>query len=336
MIKTYKLSIIVPVYNVAFYLEECINSLLEQQCDSYEIIIINDGSTDGSLKICQKYDKYDNIQVINQENKGLSETRNIGIQKSKGDYILFVDSDDFIAPYVLDKLLYSITSSTPDVVFLRAMKLFPDGSTVPLDEIMDRSFIFNNSKDNVLSYIATLKKYPGSACTKLVRRSLLVDHKIYFPAGRYHEDLYWTLALLLHATSFDSLDDIYYYYRQQRPYSITSSVTEEKYIDSCNLIPYSLSLITAKEDNRRYENVIFSLMGYHLGILIYQIGFLPNTIQSKYIPFIKQHKYLLKYRTDFKSKIAYLIVSFFGVRTTAKIASFYHHTKYRFTSKDRS
>lgn len=92
-----KVSIVIPVYNVESYLEECMESVINQSLDDIEIICINDGSTDSSLKILERYEsKYNNIIVINQENKGLSASRNIGIRKARGKYIYFLDSDDFI------------------------------------------------------------------------------------------------------------------------------------------------------------------------------------------------------------------------------------------------
>ena len=92
-----KVSIVIPVYNVEKYLEECIESAIKQSLNDIEIICINDGSTDSSLEILKKYEKkYSNIIVISQENKGLSASRNVGIRKAKGKYIYFLDSDDFI------------------------------------------------------------------------------------------------------------------------------------------------------------------------------------------------------------------------------------------------
>ena len=100
-----KFSIIVPVYNVESYLAKCLDSILCQSYKDYEIIAINDGSTDNSSKILKEYvDKYDNIIVINQENQGLSQARNNGVKEAKGEYIIFADSDDFIEKDLLKKI----------------------------------------------------------------------------------------------------------------------------------------------------------------------------------------------------------------------------------------
>lgn len=322
----YKLSIIVPVYNVVDYFDECMNSLLNQDCNSYEIIIIDDGSTDGSALLCNKYIDYNNIKVIHQINKGTSEARNLGIMEAQGEYILFVDSDDYISTNILSKLLNQIYLSTPDVVFLIALKVFPDGTTKLVDEVINRSYIKNKSQQDVINYLATLKKYPGSACTKLVRKNFIIENKIYFPPGKYYEDLYWTLQILLHASKFDYFDEVYYYYRQKRHNSITSSITEDKFIDSCSLIPYATSLSSSLE-NTKSINAINSFMGYHLGILIYQIGFLPREVQLKYYKFIKDYKYLLSYRNDFKTFCARNLLNLFGIRLTSRLATLYYRIK---------
>ena len=104
-----KFSIIVPVYNVEKYIKKCINSILNQTYKNYEIIIINDGSTDKSKKILESYKNIDNIKIINQTNKGLSVARNIGIKNASGDYLLFVDSDDYIDNDLLENLNKNIT-----------------------------------------------------------------------------------------------------------------------------------------------------------------------------------------------------------------------------------
>ena len=114
-----KLSIIVPVYNVADYLPKCLDSLLAQDLpqNEYEIIVVNDGSTDNSGNIAQQYaDKYANITLINQANQGLSGARNTGIKCAKGDYIQFVDSDDYVDIHLFERLQHIIEQYDPDII----------------------------------------------------------------------------------------------------------------------------------------------------------------------------------------------------------------------------
>ena len=120
-------SIIVPVYNTEPYLVRCLDSLLAQSCDLYEIICIDDGSTDGSLKILQKYAaKHKNIRLITQSNSGVSSARNAGIEAAKGKYVMFVDSDDFVEPDMIETLYTYMQNNMPDWLLfqLRLYDLF--------------------------------------------------------------------------------------------------------------------------------------------------------------------------------------------------------------------
>jgi len=110
------ISIIVPIYNVEIYLEKCLNSIINQTYKNIEILLINDGSSDNSLRICKKYQKKDKrIVLINKKNGGLSSARNAGIDKASGNYLLFIDSDDYIEIDMIEKLYNNIKSNNADI-----------------------------------------------------------------------------------------------------------------------------------------------------------------------------------------------------------------------------
>ena len=112
-----KLSIIIPIYDVESYLKRCLDSIVNQNSNNIEVIMINDGSTDNGPIIAEQYSRqYENFYLINQENKGLSGARNTGISASKGDYLWFVDSDDYIANDAVDKILDAIEVSNADII----------------------------------------------------------------------------------------------------------------------------------------------------------------------------------------------------------------------------
>lgn len=111
-----KISIVVPIYNAEKYLERCIQSILVQTYSDFEVLLINDGSKDNSIKICQQYEKKDNrIKVIDKKNEGVSQTRNQGIKIARGKYIQFIDSDDFIEPNMLEEMLEKAEKEEVDV-----------------------------------------------------------------------------------------------------------------------------------------------------------------------------------------------------------------------------
>lgn len=318
-------SIIVSVYNVEQYLVQCVESILIQSFKSYEIILVNDGSTDGSPSICDKYSiKYRNIKTIHKDNGGVSDARNVGIQQAIGDYILFIDSDDFIAENSLQIITNTIAEKPDvDVVFLKAIKYFEDGRKIPLGDGYIKSNITSKSQREVFQHIATLPKYPGSSCTKLVRRNIIVGNNLYYEKGRTAEDLDWCMQLFLKAKSFNFCDFNYYFYRQQRQGSITNSVTLKKVED----LLYVIKKWTKQAQND-FElsdicDFIYSCAAYEY------LVFLPLYAQLKLNEKLSIKKevnslsWLLQYRSDKRTMSVKLFLKVFGIDFTSSLLRLY-------------
>lgn len=225
-----RFSIIVPVYNTLKYLEQCVNSVLAQVDSDYQLILVDDGSTDGSDALCDKLAK-DNqcIKVIHQTNAGLSVARNIGIAEAQGDWILFLDSDDF---YTQNDFLYKLAKASPaDVICFNyarytnslAAPLISYSGILPID-IGDR-------KKTLVQYGA----YTSSACLKAVRRELICKEGLTFEKGVLSEDIEWNAKLLCVAQTIDFVPELCYAYRV-RPGSITRSVSPKHVQDLCSII----------------------------------------------------------------------------------------------------
>lgn len=223
-----KLSIIVPVYNVADYLAKCLDSLLAQDLpqNEYEIIVVNDGSTDNSGEIAQQYaEKYANITLINQGNQGLSGARNTGIKHSKGNYIQFVDSDDYLEVNVLGTLMNQIYKEDLDVLRFDYQNV----------RISDKQYeVFQPYKfphqvdtlHNVVdgeTYMNERMGYACYACQFVIRHELTGT----FKPGIYFEDTEWLPRMLLSAKRVNSSPLIVYNYLM-REGSITNAVNIEK------------------------------------------------------------------------------------------------------------
>ena len=217
-----KFSIIVPVYNVADYLEKCVDSLLAQDCADAEIILVDDGSTDGKCPaLCDRLasEHPRQIRVIHQENGGLGAARNSGIEAARGDYLLFVDSDDWLAPNTLEALSQAVDRWHADMYCFSFRYVTEDGSetpaeprTAPVDGI-----------PTTLTRTPELLLDPPMACTRLCKRSLFVDHNIRFPGRVWYEDLCTTPKLLLEAASVVQLEGDYYRYLQREGSIMRSS-----------------------------------------------------------------------------------------------------------------
>lgn len=227
-----KLSIIIPVYNTEEYLPRCLNSCLEQDlpANEYEIIAINDGSSDNSLQILNAYAlKYPNIRVINQENRGLGATRNRGLNLAIGEYIWFVDSDD----WVLENCLLDIYENCKDVDILET----------------DRAYLY---KDHVLFNIAKWTGVPGY----IFNREFLIKNKLIFRENIYFEDSEFTPRVLyLSNKTVLYKKAIYYYY--QRTGSIVHSESKKHCTDLILIIKSLYTFIIKHTDNLKDKQILY-------------------------------------------------------------------------------
>ena len=184
------ISVVIPVYNVEQYLPKCIESIMNQTYKNLEIILVNDGSTDGSQKICEEYKSIDNrIKIINKENGGLSDARNVGIDNSSGNYITFIDSDDYIDDDYVYTLYKSLISYNADMSIASHKIIYPKRI---IDKATDEKFCANSKK--VLEKILYDEGIDLSAWGKLYKKSLF--NNIKFPKGRLFEDSATTYRLI--------------------------------------------------------------------------------------------------------------------------------------------
>lgn len=203
------ISIIVPIYNVEKYLDECLKSLINQTYKNIEILLVNDGSTDNSREICEKYFQHDNrIKIIDKANGGLSDARNVGIEHASGEYLTFVDSDDVVDTTFCERLLDVISTHQADVATCSVV-LFAD--KIPHRDVISENMIYR--KDEII--LAYLKgNIRPTAWGKLYRRKLF--NELRYPVGRTTEDVYVIVELLLKADIVVTGAKTNLYYRQRR------------------------------------------------------------------------------------------------------------------------
>jgi glycosyltransferase involved in cell wall biosynthesis len=210
------ISVIVPIYNVEIYLEKCLNSIINQTYKNLEIILIDDGSPDNCGKICDEYAKKDKrIKVIHKPNGGLSDARNTGLDIAKGEYIAFVDSDDYIAEEMCEELLDIAQKEEADIVVCGVYDVRKEGITV-----FDRNLNVSD-KDTILYQIFT-DYYPSYSWNKFFKAHLFSE--IRFPHIKF-EDLFIMPTLILAAQKISFTPKAYYYYNRTNENSITSFLT---------------------------------------------------------------------------------------------------------------
>ena len=285
-----KLSIIVPVYNVADYLAKCLDSLLAQDLpqNEYEIIVVNDGSTDNSGDIAQQYaDKYANITLINQANQGLSGARNAGIKHAKGDYIQFVDSDDYLEANVLGELMEQVEKDELDVLRFN------------YENVNDNDEIINPNKDpknfvdfsnQVVDGLTFLNQRLGPACYAvqfIIKKNLLIENNIIFKSGIYFEDTEWTPRMLLKAGRVASTSAVAYYYLVRE-----GSITKAVNIDKQRKVLNDMILLIQSMREQYYQNTdVIWYLSMIAGTVLSTIGYIAANFYDEhraYLGWIKE------------------------------------------------
>ena len=226
------ISVIIPVYNVEKYLMRCVDSVINQTYKNLEIILVNDGSTDSSGILCDELAKNDDrIKVIHKENGGLSDARNTGEQESKGDYIIYIDSDDYVHVDMISSLYEQIRYENADVSICGVMNVYVNSQN---PQCNDTEQYFVCEKKEFLKEYLIGERIPGSICNKLLKRS--VANRLKFPVGKIYEDAFYHYDLISIAEKFVVNTKPYYYY-YHRDGSITTKSFKNKdlaYIDIYN------------------------------------------------------------------------------------------------------
>lgn len=242
-----KYSFIVPVYNTEKYLKKCLDSLVNQTYKDFEIIVVNDGSTDKSSSIISKYQKkYKNIIVIDKENEGLSMARNRGVQKSSGKYIIFVDSDD----YVSNKLLEEVDKKIDDSDILRFQIATEDEEYTKINEYHEEGFESMCGYD-AFKYLSSYHFVEPAWCY-VIRKNYYIENKFSFKKGVYHEDFGLVPYVIYKARKVKSIDFIGYYYIQRNG-SIMNNNDYKKTVKKAfdMLEQYKTMRLFAKNINRK-------------------------------------------------------------------------------------
>lgn len=221
--KSPKISVIIPTYNVERYVEECIESVLNQSYENIEIIVIDDGSTDTTPYLLKKF-KNSLSLTLNSDNQGQGEVRNEGIEKASGGYILFVDSDDFIESTTAEKLVQAFEKTKAQLIRFNG-KAFQENMNPTLKQNQyDFSSILEENKVYIGSELLEVnrKSFSASPCLYAVKKDVLTNKNIKFPQGFIHEDDVFTTHLFTEAESMTYLNEALYH----RRYRVSSTMTE--------------------------------------------------------------------------------------------------------------
>lgn len=281
------LSIIIPVYNVERYIHQCIKSVINQSYTTIEIILVNDGSTDSSGAICDEYLVLDQrIKVIHQKNGGLSAARNTGLANANGEYVWFVDSDDWIDEKSVSILNACANTSNCDVIAFSYVRYNEDENSYT-NVFYQKEQLFLNGND----FINSTPFFFTSACTNIYSVSFLKKHDFKFKVGQIYEDDYFNLSIFATVNSIVMLPDVLYFYRIRKLSIITSNdlLNLRKKINSyIELIKLCIKLKASQLENNFLEKQIWS----YICALFNLLTNLKMTFYQK-SKFIKKLKFIL-------------------------------------------
>ena len=294
------ISVVVPVYNTSIYLKECLESLIGQTYKDLEIICINDGSTDNSLEILKEFQKKDNrIKIITQENQGLSTARNKGISEAKGEYISFIDSDDWIDLNFYEKLINALEEQNADIAagnIIRTRKTYSKPRVKYEKQIVAETFEEKIKLCNIPKCCYVWNKIYKSSIVK----------NFPFKTGAYFEDVLWTPLILKNSNKMICIPDINYYYRANASSIVKKKQTPKKQQDAYFAKKFLINFL--KENNielSKKQKTIVKSLKYFKNILLlrikeyentqiyYLFGFLPIFKKTLKTPLIKDNTFIV-------------------------------------------
>lgn len=245
------ISVIVPIYNVEKYINKCVDSIINQTYKNIEIILVDDGSTDNCYNICDEYKKKDNrIKVIHQENSGLSEARNAGIKMAKGEYLAFVDGDDYILEDMLEYLYKLLKETNSEISVCNFIRYWNEDKKL-IDYNINRERIVIK-REQALKEILKNDLLKSFAWNKLYKKSLFKN--VRYPKGMKMEDVATTYKLISNSEKIVIGKDAKYYY-VQRDGSILATKSTSMYIDYYKAVYERYKFLDEKYPNLKKQNV---------------------------------------------------------------------------------
>ena len=303
-----KISVIVPVYNIEQYIGACIESIIGQVYKNLQIILVDDGSTDTSGKICDAYKEKDNrIIVIHQRNEGLSAARNKGMSLAEGELLGFVDGDDIIHPQMYEQLQKSMEINQADIVECCVKDIY-DNTKMAFPSIKSQDEIITSGEEALKRLLSVKWKepYPRYAVwSKLYKREVVENEK--FPVGSIHEDVCFDTKIFLKAKCYVVLKEELYFYRKRRN-SITNTAFSNRDLDKLIQMEEAMEFLK-KEDKKEFAEL--AKTKYYMTKLLYYVKAIDNSnreiAEKMREDLLLNKEYVLKMEVPYRYKAEYHI-----------------------------
>ena len=306
-------SIIVPIYKVEKYLNQCVDAIINQTLKKIEIILVDDGSPDSCPQICDEYARLDSrVKVVHKQNGGLSDARNAGLIQASGEYVVFKDSDDYWDDdKALEKIKKIIDESSPDVVTWRRKKIFEEENRlIPIGYDIDYSL----KKD--FNDLFRSRNFDVSACCKAIKKNLFDKNDLLFEKGVTSEDMEWC-ARLLACVNTISVSNLDFYVYRKRSGSITNTIGERNISDvHIHLEKIKEILKTVGQEKKQILRIFLAEQFCN-----YVITVSRSSCHNQERLWIKNNKKLLKVGCSKRSKLLRLLLNTIGVKNTLRVIS---------------
>lgn len=312
------LSVIIAVYNAENYIKECLESIKKQTENDYEVVLVDDGSEDNSLAICEEFAKEnEKIKVISVSHKGAAAARNEGLKNATGDYVLFLDSDDFILREDFFEFLWAKSEKGAQAIFFKYCDYYDDTKLLKYC-----SFSYKNAK-SAETYAEKIKAlvnddaFYGMAWTKCIKRDFLLKHGIKFQEGLKGEDMDWNFALITNLSDISFIDEPFIAYRR-RADSASCENSLKLLADFVYIIKKWYGCVNALEDETLKTALLGALAKYYSNLLIIYTR-VDDTKKKIFLPEIKALSPLLKYASSNRPKLVAKAYATGGLKFTLSL-----------------
>ena len=319
-------SIVIPVYNTVKELRRCVDSVMTQTFADFELILVDDGSTDGSGVLCDELSAEDSrIKTIHRENGGCSEARNTGVRNATGDYMLFVDSDDMWDDTNALCDIYGIVRDNPvDVVCFGVSIYNENGELVKTRKPVLTEDAAGNKFETVKHLVYT-NQYFSTSYVKVLRRDFFFESNLFFVKGLLSEDIEWSARILMGCQSIAVYSNAFYKRIQRSEGSITSAIGKKNILDILGSIENGTELVEQCNCSEAFRDLYYEYWAYQYAMLL---GFVPiiqtDAEYGQIVERLRKLQYLLRYDHVRKVKLVRTCCCAVGLKLTIKILAKYY------------
>lgn len=317
-----KVSFILPIYNVEKYLSECVESILAQTYSDFEMLLVDDGSPDNCPALCDEWARKDSrIKALHKPNGGLSDARNYGLYHAKGDYVVFVDSDDFWVEKDCLERLMNVVDAHPECDFIgfNCSYYYSDTKTYKKWVAYNESLSVPTDKNIVICSLVASGTFPMSACLKIIKRKSLSDMGLRFIKGTIAEDIPWFIDLLEGSKKCMFVNQYIYAYRQNVTGSITASGNPKSTSDLFAIVKNEVAKMKNRSIAKDAKDALYSFLAYEFCILLTASSRISKEIRKE----LMNYKWLLDYTSNPKVRKAAFVNKLFGIKVTELVLKFY-------------